>query len=88
MLNFRRFLKVGLSTWFKSKPFFQCFEHAECIAIDTFNLLGNAWLNALGRGALMMFKNTHTHTHTHTFSSTKLLTRVTVADKLVLVNPF
>ena len=24
----------------------------------------------------------------HTFSSTKLLTRVTVADKLVLVNPF
>ena len=26
--------------------------------------------------------------HTHTFSSTKLLTRVTVADKLVLVNPF
>ena len=27
------------------------------------------------------------HTHTHKFSSTKLLTRVTVADKLVLVNP-
>ena len=26
--------------------------------------------------------------YTHTFSSTKLLTRVTVADKLVLVNPF
>ena len=26
--------------------------------------------------------------HTHTFTSTKLLTRVTVADKLVLVNPF
>ena len=26
--------------------------------------------------------------HTHTFSSTKLLTRVSVADKLVLVNPF
>ena len=26
--------------------------------------------------------------HKHTFSSTKLLTRVTVADKLVLVNPF
>ena len=25
---------------------------------------------------------------THTFFSTKLLTRVTVADKLVLVNPF
>ena len=26
--------------------------------------------------------------HTHTFYSTKLLTLVTVADKLVLVNPF
>ena len=26
--------------------------------------------------------------HTHTFSSSKLLTRVTEADKLVLVNPF
>ena len=26
--------------------------------------------------------------NTHIFSSTKLLTRVTVADKLVLVNPF
>ena len=26
--------------------------------------------------------------NTHTFSSTKLLTRVTVADKLVVVNPF
>ena len=28
------------------------------------------------------------HTHTHTFTSTKLLTRATVADKLELVNPF
>ena len=34
------------STWFKSKTahfllttFIQCFEHAECIAIDIFNLL-------------------------------------------------
>ena len=33
-------------------------------------------------------KKKPTKTHTHTFSSTKLLTRVTVADKLVLVNPF
>ena len=43
------------STWFKSKTahfylitFIQCFEHAECIAIDIFNLLDNAWLNAAG----------------------------------------
>ena len=38
----------------------------------------------LGTGSLDDVK---TH-HTHTFSSSKLLTRVTVADKLVLVNPF
>ena len=30
------------------------FEHAECIAIDTFNLFDNEWLNATGRGALTM----------------------------------
>ena len=30
----------------------QCFEHAECIAIDIFDVLGNEWLNALGLGSL------------------------------------
>ena len=40
-----------------------------------------AHLGAFGSGEL----KTH---HTHTFSSRKLLTRVTVADKLVFVNPF
>ena len=32
------------STWFKvkRKTFIQCFEHAECIAIDIFDVLGNA----------------------------------------------
>ena len=31
------------STWYivKIKTFIQCFEHAECIAIDTFDALGN-----------------------------------------------
>ena len=31
------------STWYivKRKTFIQCFEHAECIAIDTFDALGN-----------------------------------------------
>ena len=33
-------------------------------------------------------KKKTTKKHTHTFSSTKLLTRVTVADKLVLVIHF
>ena len=37
-----------------------------------------------GKGSLDDVKKNNTHT----FSSTKLLTRVTVADKLVLVNPF
>ena len=37
-----------------------------------------------GKGSLGDVK---TH-NTQTFSSTKLLTRVTVADKLVFVNPF
>ena len=27
---------------------------SECIAIDIFDVLGNEWLNAAGRGALMM----------------------------------
>ena len=39
-------LKFHLSrplTWYKVKrlPFIQCFEHAECIAIDIFEVLGN-----------------------------------------------
>ena len=34
----------------------QCFEHAECIAIDTFDVFGNEWLNAPGLGALTMLK--------------------------------
>ena len=31
------------STWYKVKrqTFIQCFEHAECIAIDIFDVLGN-----------------------------------------------
>ena len=31
------------STWYKVKreTFFQCLEHAECIAIDIFDVLGN-----------------------------------------------
>ena len=38
-----------------------------------------------GKGSLDGVKKNN---NTHTFSSTKFLTRVTVADKLVLVNPF
>ena len=42
----------------------------------------------IGKGSLDDVKNKKKKKHTHTFSSTKLLTQVTVADKLVLVNPF
>ena len=38
-----------------------------------------------GKGSLDDVKKNN---NKHTFSSTKLLTGVTVADKLVLVNPF
>ena len=42
-----------------------------------------------GKGSLDDVKKANKkNNNTHTFSSTKLLTRVTVADKLVLVNPF
>ena len=44
-----------------------------------------------GKGSLDDAKKNKKKTkknNTHTFSSTKLLTRVTVADKLVLVNSF
>ena len=49
------------------------------------NLLGNAWLNAPVRETWWCIKKKNTK---NTLFSTKLLTRVTVADKLVLVNPF
>ena len=42
--------------WYKVKPktFIQCFEHAECIAIDIFDVLGNnEVLNAPGLAALV-----------------------------------
>ena len=41
-----------------------------------------------GKGSFDDVKNNNNNNNTNTFSSTKLLTRVTVADKLVLVNPF
>ena len=83
------------STWylklncaFLLTTFIQCFEHAECIAIDIFNLLCWALSDGIHRdGSLDRVDDVKTP-HTHTFSSTKLLTRVTVDDKLVLVNPF
>ena len=62
---------------FYIKTLIQCFEYAECIAIDIFGVLG-----CNGSGSLDDVKKRNR------FSSTKLLTRVTVADKLVLVNSF
>ena len=40
MLKFQQFRpSTGLKV--KHKSFIQCFEHAECIAIDIFDVLGN-----------------------------------------------
>ena len=78
------------STWFKSKtahfylqPLFNmlwtcwvhCDKHIQPVALSGWHWDVEPW----------RCKNTP---HTHTFPSTKLLTRVTVADKQVLVNPF
>ena len=44
------------TTWYtvKRKTFVQCFEHAECILIDIFDVLANECLNAPGWGDLTM----------------------------------
>ena len=50
------------SAWYKAKckTFIQCFEHAECIAIDIFDMLGIEWLNAPRLGSLdNVKKETH-----------------------------
>ena len=38
------------STWYivKRKTFIQCFEHAECIATDTLDVLGNELTECTG----------------------------------------
>ena len=41
MLKFQQFKLAFSVAYIKSKTFIQCFEHAECIAIDTFDVLGN-----------------------------------------------
>ena len=81
------------STWFKSKtahfylkPLFNALNMLSGLRLAYFNLLFWALSDWIHRdGEPWRCKNTP---HTHIFSSTKLLTRVTVADKLVLVNPF
>ena len=74
------------STWFKSKtayfylqPLFNALNMLSALRLTYSTCCVGHWDG----------EPWHVKTyHTHTFSSTKLLTRVTVADKLVLVNPF
>ena len=81
------------STWFKSKtahfylqPVFNALNMPRALRLTLSNLLCWALSDRIHRGRQpWRCKNTP---HTHTFFSTKWLTRVTVADKLVLVNPF
>ena len=40
MLKFQQF-RPSMGFKVKRKSFIQCFEHAECIAIDIFDVLGN-----------------------------------------------
>ena len=50
-MSMLKFLQLSRpSAWYKvkCKTFIQCFEHAECIAIDIFDVLGNEWLIAPG----------------------------------------
>ena len=54
MLKFQQFKSAFKQYKVKCKTFIQCFEHAECIVIDIFDMLGNEWLNAQGCGALQM----------------------------------
>ena len=70
------------STWFKSltahfylKPLFNALNMLSALRLTYFNCTGTGCLDDVKK-------------HTHTFSSTKLLTWATVADKLVLVNSF
>ena len=80
------------STWFKSKtthfylqPLFNALNMLSAWRFAYLTCCVGHWVTeSTGTGSLDDVK---TH-YTHTFSSTKLLTRVTVADKLVLVSPF
>ena len=47
---------------------FQCFEHAECIAIDIFDVLGNELPNALGPVSLNGVKKKHIFLNKLTYS--------------------
>ena len=41
MLNFSNLIRPSTLDKVKRKTFSQCLEHAECIAIDIFDVLGN-----------------------------------------------
>ena len=80
------------STWFKSKtahfyfqPLFNALNMLSALRLTYLTCCIGHWSSDWHRDGEPWRCKTH---HTHTFSSTKLLTRVTVADKLVLVNPF
>ena len=80
------------STWFESKtahfylqPLFNALNMLSALRLTYLTCCVGHWVTeSTGTGSLDDVK---TH-NTHAFSSTKLLTRVTVADKLVLGNPF
>ena len=81
------------STWFKSKtahfylqPLFNALNMPSALRLTYLTCcVGHCRVTESIETRSLDDVKTH---HTHTFFSTKLLTRVTVADKLVLVNPF